>query len=262
MSGESFVASLRTATPAEAADIKARARGPLAPVPDAAAGVKPGVERWPVKTGTDDDVAKVGTVIVDTTVQEIGNFPRPAALQPPTSDPPSAQRARFDPVETTVWRLSANVIAFKMESDGDYHLVLQDGTGSTMIAEVPMPTTEFIDSSTFFSDIQAARAAVDARFSGTVAATEFAPGVTGKLVPRDALAPDAAANASGTSIRLADIATDPASARAFAMRITPVAATLTGIGFFDRDHGQTGRAPNIVELHPVLSVTFAPGATP
>ena len=165
-------------------------------------------------------------------------------------------------METTVWRLSANVIAFKMESDGDYHLVLQDGTGSTMIAEVPMPTTEFIDSSTFFSDIQAARAAVDARFSGTVAATEFAPGVTGKLVPRDALAPDAAANASGTSIRLADIATDPASARAFAMRITPVAATLTGIGFFDRDHGQTGRAPNIVELHPVLSVTFAPGATP
>ncbi len=30
------------------------------------------------------------------------------------------------------------------------------------------------------------------------------------------------------------------------------AATLTGVGFFDIPHGQTGVAPNAIELHPVL----------
>jgi hypothetical protein len=32
-------------------------------------------------------------------------------------------------------------------------------------------------------------------------------------------------------------------------------ATLTGVGFFDVRHGQTGVAPNGIELHPVLSFT-------
>jgi len=31
-------------------------------------------------------------------------------------------------------------------------------------------------------------------------------------------------------------------------------ATITGVGFFDFSHGQTGVAPNAVELHPVLRV--------
>lgn len=33
---------------------------------------------------------------------------------------------------------------------------------------------------------------------------------------------------------------------------------VTGVGFFDRAHGQTGRAPNGFELHPVLSIEFLP----
>jgi hypothetical protein len=35
---------------------------------------------------------------------------------------------------------------------------------------------------------------------------------------------------------------------------TPVRVKLTGVVFFDKIHGQTGVAPNGVELHPVLSV--------
>lgn len=34
-------------------------------------------------------------------------------------------------------------------------------------------------------------------------------------------------------------------------------ATMTGVGFFDRIHGQRGVAPNGIELHPVLSFTSA-----
>lgn len=33
---------------------------------------------------------------------------------------------------------------------------------------------------------------------------------------------------------------------------------VTGIGFFDKSHGQIGMAPNAVELHPVLSIVFDP----
>jgi hypothetical protein len=34
-------------------------------------------------------------------------------------------------------------------------------------------------------------------------------------------------------------------------------AIITGVGFFDFYHGQTGVAPNAIELHPVLSFTRA-----
>ena len=42
-------------------------------------------------------------------------------------------------------------------------------------------------------------------------------------------------------------------------------ATLTGVGFFDVIHGQTGVAPNGIELHPILSFSgscASGGATP
>lgn len=39
-----------------------------------------------------------------------------------------------------------------------------------------------------------------------------------------------------------------------------VVADLTGVGFFDALHGQTGVAPNGVELHPLLSISFVSGA--
>ncbi len=34
-------------------------------------------------------------------------------------------------------------------------------------------------------------------------------------------------------------------------------ATITGVGFFDFNHGQTGIAPNAIELHPVLRFSKA-----
>ncbi len=58
---------------------------------------------------------------------------------------------------------------------------------------------------------------------------------------------------------------DIASARsAFDTRFHPgpsfqhvnVPVTVTGVGFFDTIHGQAGVAPNGIELHPVLSITF------
>lgn len=38
--------------------------------------------------------------------------------------------------------------------------------------------------------------------------------------------------------------------------VPPTAVVVTGVGFFDFIHGQTGVAPNGFELHPVLSLEF------
>lgn len=38
--------------------------------------------------------------------------------------------------------------------------------------------------------------------------------------------------------------------------------TVRGFGFFDMLHGQTGVAPNAIELHPVLQLCFGQGCTP
>jgi hypothetical protein len=38
--------------------------------------------------------------------------------------------------------------------------------------------------------------------------------------------------------------------------------TVRGVGFFDFIHGQTGVAPNGIELHPVLQMCFGQGCTP
>jgi hypothetical protein len=37
---------------------------------------------------------------------------------------------------------------------------------------------------------------------------------------------------------------------------------ITGIGFFDRPHGQIGRAPNNFEIHPILAIRFLDQPTP
>ena len=35
-----------------------------------------------------------------------------------------------------------------------------------------------------------------------------------------------------------------------------IPVTITGVPFFDINHGQTGRAPNAIEIHPILSICF------
>jgi hypothetical protein len=42
----------------------------------------------------------------------------------------------------------------------------------------------------------------------------------------------------------------------------PIVVRVTGVGFFDRNHRQIGAAPNIIELHPVLTLQRLPVALP
>jgi hypothetical protein len=161
-----------------------------------------GSERWSVKTGSDADAQQIDlTTVYGAGVGDLGALPRPTYI-------PSNGRA--DWVEFTMWQVYATLVEFKRETDSDYHLVLMDDYGNTMIAEIPQPSC-VSDVSPFKDYITNARAEFDSVFHVT------------------------------TSFQYAYV---------------PV--LVTGIGFWDYNHGQIGHAPNFVELHPVLDIQFWP----
>jgi hypothetical protein len=165
-----------------------------------------GVERWSVKTGTDADAGLINLQsITQTTIASLSSIPAPTAL--PANN-------RIQPTETTVFQLDATLTEYKLEPDSDYHLVLSDGSGNTMISEIPSPACVG-SSSVLLPGIQNARSEFDARYTVT------------------------------SSFQTANV---------------PV--IVTGVGFFDFLHGQTGVAPNGIELHAVLDVNFGTGGSP
>jgi hypothetical protein len=217
---------------------------------------RPGVERWPVKTGTDPDVDSVVSQIVPTTVEELISIPRPEDMQPPTEQFPAYQEHRSSPVETTIWQIDAEIIALKLETDGDYHLVLQGASGETMIGEIPTPRPPFVENtSPWLSNIQTARAAVDSKLLRHLSPQDFLP-VQGRWVPRRSLSvpPEGAPELPESFFTTPEAG---AVGEAFKTRITPTRARLTGVGFFDVVHGQMGVSQsNGIELHPVLKIEW------
>jgi hypothetical protein len=165
-----------------------------------------GVERWSVKTGTDADKGLVNVgATTSNTILTMRGWPTPS---------PIPANNRVAPYETTVWVLDATLVEYKSESDSDYHLVLKDAAGNTLIGEIPLPACVG-SSSPFLSKITSARSKFDAMY-----------------------------NATG-SFQTANI---------------PV--RITGVGMFDFLHGQTGVAPNGIEIHPILDIVFNPSTSP
>ncbi len=164
-----------------------------------------GVERWSIKTGTDTDASSVSFVSQSTTIATMRGWTAPSPI--PTNN-------RFSPFETTVWTITANLLEYKFEDDSDYHVVLQDASGNTIIGEIPHPGCVG-SGSPFAASIINARLKFNAMFTAS------------------------------TSFKFANV---------------PV--QVTGVGMFDFIHGQTGVAPNGIELHPILDIVFANAATP
>jgi hypothetical protein len=181
----------------------AQSRTATAPITMSVTSPTCGVERWSVKTGTDPDAGLVDlNNAVPTTIQALG------ALTPPLDPPGPPLNSRIAPAETTVYVINALMTLYKKETDVDYHVVIQDETGHTMIVELPCACCVG-PSSPFGAAIAAARAKFDARFTAT------------------------------DNFQTANV---------------PV--QVKGVGFFDFIHGQTGVAPNGIELHPVLELNF------
>jgi len=228
-------------------------QAPAAP-PARVPGVHPGVERWPVKTGTDLDVAKVGknTVnqeelgqgFVQTTVEEMRSLQRAPDMPAVHSVFPSNsyyQDRRAEPAETTVWKLTATVTEAKLEQDGDYHLVLKSASGNTMIGEIPMPEASFVaPSSPFFKDIQTARAALDQKLK------QLGKSLDPIGFTSESMAPP--------TVQRTPAQVEPE--KPSDMTQIGALAVIAGVGFFDSSHGQTGVAPTAIELHPILDIEF------
>jgi hypothetical protein len=273
------VNALPTVSAAVASQIKAAAMAAgQQDFPEAAAAAaalrlvtKPGVERWPVKTGTDKDVALVGkniinglslgAGIVDATVEELIRIPRPPDMRPVSTLFPQFQEKRRGPVEFVVWRLEGDIIAIKQEADGDYHLVLQGASGQTMVAEAPTPNPPFVDAlSPWTSNLQVARKAIDDKLVKPLSPANFVL-LDGTLVPRDSLPPSLHPQAMAmTPLVVESFATPEADAApmpTFKSKVQPTPCRITGVGFFDKVHGQMGVALlNGIELHPILKIEF------
>jgi hypothetical protein len=165
-----------------------------------------GVFRWSVKTGTDADAGKVNqSSTTPTTVATQGAIRAPSTL-------PSNNRTAS--VERTIYSIDATIVAYALEADSDYHIVVRDGNGHTMITEIPDPACVGA-SSPFTAAIKQSRSTFDAKFR-----------------------PSASFQTANVPVRI------------------------RGVGFWDTVHGQNGVAPNGIELHPVLSISFGPGASP
>jgi hypothetical protein len=273
------VNKLRTVTSAVAKQIKdacgvhAGVRAAMAPVfaPMPQMVTSPGSERWKVKTGQDDDRSLVGkniingknlgAGIVEATVTELINIPRPPGFEDIKGfAPPEFDRKRAQPVETTIWRVEGNITVVKLEKDGDYHLVLQGASGDTVVAEVPTPTNPFVGDSPWLQNISDARKAVDDKLISPLSPHDFVlePGGT-MLIPKNSLSGDYPAPMA--NFRMPESFVTPAEGEesqmpAFKTSVKPTPARVTGIGFFDRWHNQTGVAPNVFELHTVLKIEW------
>jgi hypothetical protein len=117
-----------------------------------------GVERWSVKTGTDAQAKLVNlNSATPTTIASLRALPTPKTLP---------ANSRIQPTETTVFTVNATLVEFALENDSDYHVVISDANGNTMITEIPKPSCVGAGSP-FASDISTARAAFDARFMVT-----------------------------------------------------------------------------------------------
>lgn len=231
---------------------------------------KPGVERWPLKTGTDRDTVLVGknvidghklqTGVVDATIEELDRIPRPADMRPQSELFPRYQERRRGPVEFTVWRVECDIISVKQEADGDYHLVLLGAGGKQMIAEVPTPRAPFVAANCpWLENIRVARQAVDDKLIATLSPHDFVQ-LDDMLVPRDAVigAPlqPLALERLPPSFVTRD-ALDAEDMPTFAAKVKPTRTRITGVGFFDKVHGQTGVSPlNGIELHPILKIEW------
>jgi hypothetical protein len=182
-------------------------------------------------------------------------------MRPPTKGFDRAfHERRLGIVERTVWRIEVDIFALMQERDGDYHLVLRGASGQTMIAEIPTPQKKFVGASPWLANMRAARKAIDDKLVKPLSPHSFVQ-MEGTLVPRESLSLSAqplAMAAPATTLSFSTPAEGQAmDAPTFKTKVPLTPARITGVGFFDRVHDQTGVSLfNGIELHPILKIEW------
>jgi hypothetical protein len=204
------------------------AAGGLLSTPLAAQDACGGEERWAVKMAADPGAAQIDLQQpVLTSLHDLVRLVRPSL---PSDD---VTRTASERIVRTV---EARLVRFKKESgktgDSDYHLVISDATllytaggnsnpvsPHSFIAEIPDP------------------ACVGGREGTVTTPSRFATelgSVVAAFTQRFPSPGHGWNDAQGVPVRL------------------------TGVVFFDKNHGQVGRALNGIELHPLLAIEFDP----
>lgn len=185
-----------------------------------------GTERWSVKSASDPDAKKIDA-------NPIGPFSvaQMNGILPGPLSPGGRMAA-----EMKQYTIRGFLSFFKHEEDGDYHVVITDRPGDFTRGKTPpngrSMVVEFPDPDCFRGK------------SGLNPAASVLAGSVG-----DALSTfeEKTRGINGTHIA------------------NPIRLTVTGVGFFDFDHGQTGRATphpgadgqgKVFELHPVTAISF------
>ncbi len=200
----------------------------VAAAPQLLRGQCGGEERWPVKVGSDSKASQLNSNPVSIDLHSISTLPRPEL--------PADDETRLDQ-ETTIYVLDGRLRKFKPETgktgDGDYHLVITDDTLQFSAGGSGQPSPHSVIAELVNPECVAGRAGdlpTPSFFQAQIEAVrakfeEQFPNITGGWN-----------DAGGTPVRI------------------------TGVGFYDRAHGQVGRALNGIEIHPVLDIIFEPGA--
>ncbi|MDQ2872161.1 MAG: hypothetical protein M3R35_03415, partial [Candidatus Eremiobacteraeota bacterium] len=122
---------------------------PHAPVASGACGGY----RWPIKIATDPGASSISGNAQPSTIAELIALPAP----------PENSAAPRNAIEMRTYRLTNVTLAeIFQEHDLDYHLIVRDGSGHTMIAESPNPGCA--GSSALTGQIAAVRSRLSARF--------------------------------------------------------------------------------------------------
>lgn len=190
-----------------------------------------GEDRWAVKVVADPSSGMVAPdAPVPISLADLVRIARPPI--------PKDETSRLS-AEYKVYVVDAHLVKFKKESgktgDSDFHLVLSDETGlysaggastpaspHSVIAEIPDP------------------ACVAGRKATVTAPSRF-------QAQLEAVRAQFESRFDKSSAGWVDAGNQP--------------VRVTGVAFFDRPHGQVGRAINGIELHPLLSIDFGPSET-
>jgi hypothetical protein len=163
-----------------------------------------GTERWSVKTLTDPDTSSISWTASTSSVREQVTLSK---VTPHQDDP------RL-PSERILYEITGLVTKYKLEDDGDIHIVLKDNeTDSTIVIEMPNPDCPSLQGTSFVTKYRDERDWFVTHIGNPTSSFKTLP--------------------------------------------TPKQVTITGVGFYDFLHGQTGMAKNGREIHPVLSITDA-----
>ena len=184
-----------------------------------------GTERWAVKVGSDSAAASISVASpVPTTLNQLVFLPTPTL-------PPNHDNDTRLSEERTVRVVEGRLVKFKPElgktGDSDYHLVISDET--LQFSQGPDVSSHSVVAELVDPDCVPGRQGSP----GTTSAFQAQiVNVWERFEKRFPNAKHGWNNANGMRVRI------------------------TGIGFFDRPHGQTGRARNMIEIHPVLDIAF------